>query len=739
MWKKHLMRLIALFFIGTMLHDIGYWLTAGTAAGETLGIVVGAAAGTSAGVAQDEVYLTVRSPAAARIHWPEYPYSGYSYILQVKIDESGFEQVAEFSRTITEYDFNGVKAPSVYIFRIMLREIKSGRETEYYNEIIYKSSGSLLMPTTPSLVQISPAETRISWAYSEGVAYETEISRRCDGETEYSLVAVAAAGVNMYIDDAVSANTLYRYRIRAKYGYAVYSEYMEASVRSAIDTPQIIEIYAASPSSVYIAWTASSDAARYRLERRPKNELEFASVATIANERTYYTDAGIIPGDRYYYRVMAVSQNGAESLYSDEVEVCAAYIDISQTISAIATADYRIELAWADLGNKESTYEIWRSDEQFPGWKLLETTELNATSYIDARVGPGEGYIYRIRARSVDYDSVSRFSAEARAATIFSAAPTELRQTNAGSTGGAGGNMINLSWRDNSADESGFYIERRSGYTGRWFLVASTGANVVEKSGLSAPASSAWYFRVGAYSPAHNSIAYSDPILVDNGYAVTIRGSSYQTDGNIESAGAGAGAGSGAGGTGAGADIGDIQLDSKVIRELTKLKIVEANNGRIVGGDDLITRGEFVAMLARALGAGEKALGSFDDVKLGHPYYTEIMQAARLGFAKPISGNLFYPDRIITRAEMIIFVFDSLLANGTPLQPHGASALRPFPDKDEVPPPMLEKTYSVFGERIMIGIGMPSGRIIGADRESTREQAALVIYRYIKWLGAHPV
>jgi len=82
-----------------------------------------------------------------------------------------------------------------------------------------------------------------------------------------------------------------------------------------------------------------------------------------------------------------------------------------------------------------------------------------------------------------------------------------------------------------------------------------------------------------------------------------------------------------------------------------------------------------------------------------------------------------------------MFVYDSLLANGTPLPKHAASALRAFPDAGDVPSDVLEQTRSVFGEEIMIGIGMGAdGRIIGLDQTATSEQVALVVERYKVWL-----
>ena len=130
-----------------------------------------------------------------------------------------------------------------------------------------------------------------------------------------------------------------------------------------------------------------------------------------------------------------------------------------------------------------------------------------------------------------------------------------------------------------------------------------------------------------------------------------------------------------------------------------------------------------------------KPTGSFDDVKVGHPYYEEIMKAAKLGFVAAESGNRFYPDRIITREEMAAFVFSCSVANGTPLRMHGVEAVRAFPDYRELPKGTVAQVQAVFGEKIMIGIGIGEGkRILGIEQESTREQAALVIYRYISWL-----
>lgn len=66
--------------------------------------------------------------------------------------------------------------------------------------------------------------------------------------------------------------------------------------------------------------------------------------------------------------------------------------------------------------------------------------------------------------------------------------------------------QISLNWNDNSKDETGFRIERRTGPNGQWAPIAMVGANVTtyNNSGL-APAT-AYYYRVFAYHDGGNSM-----------------------------------------------------------------------------------------------------------------------------------------------------------------------------------------------------------------------------------------
>ena len=686
-------------------------------------------------------HLTVLSSTTVRLEWPEYNEGGYSFRIQVKRDDTSFTHLTDTSRTNTSYEVSELEPNSLYIFRIMLYDYATGKMEPYYNEVAYNTALAKFSPGELTFEPKDSTQMLLTWAYPDAAGFETVIERRRASESTWRIIATTRPGINRFTDTELEPNVYYQYRIKARLGHAVFSDYAARSVHSALAAPQLIAYYAVSPSSIYLEWSNSPDATRYQLERKQRGNLDFSIVATTDKDRLRFTDSGVIPEARYIYRVKAIGTGQAQSLYSDEVEVSAVFIDISYAISAVATGDYQIELRWSDMGDRESSYEVWRFDGQFPGWRSIATLDRNANAYTDNMVGPEETYTYKIRARSAEDNSYSEYSTETVATTKFLPPPSDLRQVRFSDT------AITLSWRDNSVGESLFYIERRNGATGNWSMVTVTNPNITERTNLLINRTENWFYRVGAYSSEHRSVAYSEPMQVDNGFGITIMENSYYhntenslSQGSASTAAASSNSAKSTASTSASVSgpgsLGEIKLNTNVTTMLRKHKVVTVRDGVIVDGGDPVSRGEFVSMLVKVIKPDVKATGSFDDVKAGHPYYEDIMKAAKLGFVSADPVNRFYPDRVITREEISEFIFHCSISNQTPLPMHGIEAIRNFPDFGEVAKRSAGQVQAVFGEKIMIGIGMSDDqRIIGIERESTREQAALVIYRFLQWLG----
>jgi hypothetical protein len=71
--------------------------------------------------------------------------------------------------------------------------------------------------------------------------------------------------------------------------------------------------------------------------------------------------------------------------------------------------------------------------------------------------------------------------------------------------GHAGAADFQLSWMDNSNNESGFLIERKTGTSGTFSQRATVGANVRTYTDAGLPSSTTFCYRVRAYNSAGNS------------------------------------------------------------------------------------------------------------------------------------------------------------------------------------------------------------------------------------------
>ncbi len=89
-------------------------------------------------------------------------------------------------------------------------------------------------------------------------------------------------------------------------------------------------------------------------------------------------------------------------------------------------------------------------------------------------------------------------------------APSSLTATAASSS------QINLSWTDNSTNETGFKIERKTGSGGTWSQIATVGAGVTSYSNTGLSAFTTYYYRVRATNSAGDS-AYSNEASATTG------------------------------------------------------------------------------------------------------------------------------------------------------------------------------------------------------------------------------
>jgi hypothetical protein len=218
----------------------------------------------------------------------------------------------------------------------------------------------------------------------------------------------------------------------------------------------------------------------------------YSLITTTASNAVSYTDTGLNETTTYYYKLVAVGASSHEYTTSGITVLPAP----SGLIVAPASSS-QINLTWTDNSSSETGFEIERSNSSGSGFGLIVTTAANATSYNDTGLNSNTTYYYRVRAiGSVN----SQYTAESSATTSPALnAPSNLQATAISST------RIDLSWTDNSSNETGFEIHRASSSGGSFSLIHTTTANVTTYSNTGLTASTAYYYKVRAVNGSGNT------------------------------------------------------------------------------------------------------------------------------------------------------------------------------------------------------------------------------------------
>jgi len=161
-------------------------------------------------------------------------------------------------------------------------------------------------------------------------------------------------------------------------------------------------------------------------------------------------------------------------------------------VAAAAISSSQINLSWTDRSDNETGFKIERKTGS-GSYSQIATVPANTTTYSNTGLSPLTTYTYRVRAYNASGDS--GFSNEASATTLEStpAAPSNLTATAVSS------NQINLSWTDNSSNETGFRIERRTG-SGSYSEIATVPANTITYSDTGLSSLTTYTYRVLAFN-----------------------------------------------------------------------------------------------------------------------------------------------------------------------------------------------------------------------------------------------
>lgn len=185
----------------------------------------------------------------------------------------------------------------------------------------------------------------------------------------------------------------------------------------------------------------------------------------------------------------------------------AAEFTAPSNLTAVAVSLSQINLTWTDNSNNESGFKIERMDGS-NGYTEIAVVD-NVTAFSDTGLAPNTTYTYRVRAYNSSGDSDYSNEYSATTTGVVPAAPSYLTATAVSSS------RIDLTWNDNSSNESGFKIERKKAGE-NYTQITTVGANATSYNDTGLADNTKHYYRVLAYNSSGNS-TYSNEVSATTG------------------------------------------------------------------------------------------------------------------------------------------------------------------------------------------------------------------------------
>jgi hypothetical protein len=268
--------------------------------------------------------------------------------------------------------------------------------------------------------------------------------------------------------------------------------YIGATYNEALQVNDLVA--QASPNSISLYWTKINTTGN-TVVMKQIGAGAWLQLTTTANSTL--TDSAVTPGTIYSYLVKG--PNGAPS---NIVEVKVPPTPLipypPSNVTATPVTGTQINLTWQDNSTNEVGFVIERRTGNGP-YDNQVTVFQNVTSYSSTNLTPGTTYTYRIRA--MNNDGNSTYSNEATATTPpVPVAPSNLSGLPITNT------RIDLTWNDNSNNETGFILDRATHPFFTQNLVQTTypqNTSSVQINGLTS--GTQYYFRVRATNANGNS------------------------------------------------------------------------------------------------------------------------------------------------------------------------------------------------------------------------------------------
>jgi fibronectin type 3 domain-containing protein len=159
---------------------------------------------------------------------------------------------------------------------------------------------------------------------------------------------------------------------------------------------------------------------------------------------------------------------------------------------AKAVSPTQVDLSWRDNSDNETGFKIRRQGREDDAFVTIDAVVKNVTRYSDITAESDTTYTYRVRAFN---DAGGAASNDAVVTTPPAlAAPSNLMAKAVSPT------QVDLSWQDNSDNETGFKIRRQGPQDVAFVTIGAVGQNVTRFSDITVLPGTTYVYRVRAFN-----------------------------------------------------------------------------------------------------------------------------------------------------------------------------------------------------------------------------------------------
>ncbi len=409
-----------------------------------------------------------------------------------KVGDGAFSQIAMLPSSSALYTDNSITVTAGTVYTYQVRSYESADSISSAAE----ASISLTLPVAPSTLQahvVSSSAVTLNWTDRSDNESEFRIERMTNPGV-FTQIGTVSSNITTYTDNTVSAGNSYIYRVRAHnaLGDSAYSNEVTINAWDSV-APATLTVTAVSASRIDLVWSyAGTESYNTIIERKTGTDGTWSVIYTTALGTLRYSDTGLSPNTRYFYRIRKSLGTGALgiSFPNDNIGKGAYTLLGNLTLTGRAASGNTIYLTWSgNTGIADVVIERKMSNGAF---SALTTVSPSTTGWYDnTGLVPSASYTYRIKARTSINESV--YSNEITVQNLFLEAPSGL------SVSVSTNSAIELKWTDNSTDETGFEIWRYVYGTGTYTLYATVDKNVTTYTDTSIHTGVQYYYMVRAY------------------------------------------------------------------------------------------------------------------------------------------------------------------------------------------------------------------------------------------------